>query len=255
VTDLLKTIRRAAAPYGLNLIASIPTASYDRVAPPAMRADSIDAQARSIVVIGNGGAALWRAFAAHVARNPGWIERDNPLDDFTREAIDGAVTAAARASGARCTTVFPFVNGGPTINFMEAAKLAGLAGPSIIGVVVHPVYGPWIAFRAAILTSAELDEPGPALGFDPCPSCSARSCISACPAGAVAFPAGWDIPRCLTHRVEAEEDCAGRCHARAACVLGPEHLYPDDELAYHQMRSLRAMRPYYDAHIRQARSR
>lgn len=255
MNHLLEAIRRAAAPYGLNLIASIPTASYDQVAPSTMRADSIDTQARSIVMIGNGGGALWRAFSVHVARNPGWIKRDNPLDDFTREAIEGAVATAARASGARCTTVFPFVNGGPTLNFMEAAKLAGLAGPSIIGVVVNPVYGPWIAFRAAILTDAEIDAPGAALGFDPCPSCSARSCISACPAGAVAFPAGWDIPRCLIHRVEAEPDCAARCHARVGCVLGQEHRYPDDELAYHQERALRAMRPYYDTHLHPTRSR
>ena len=58
------------------------------------------------------------------------------------------------------------------------------------------------------------------------------------------------MPKCLTHRVEAEPDCAGRCHARVGCVLGPEHRYPDDELAYHQMRALRAMRPYYETHIK-----
>lgn len=255
VIDPLETIRQAAAPYGLNLIAAIPTAIYDRVAPPAMRTDSIDARARSIVLIGNGGGDLWRAFAAHVARNPEWMQRENPLDDFTREVIDGDVAAAARVSGARCTTVFPFMSSGPTLNFMEAAKLAGLAGPSIIGVVVNPVYGPWIAFRAAILTDAVIDAPGAARGFDPCPSCPARSCISACPAGAVVFPVGWDIPRCLTHRVEAEPDCAARCHARVGCVLGPEHRYPDDEIAYHQERALRAMRPYYDRHLRPARSR
>jgi hypothetical protein len=33
-------------------------------------------------------------------------------------------------------------------------------------------------------------------------------------------------------------------------VLGPEHRYADDELAYHQMRALRSMRPYYDSHLK-----
>jgi hypothetical protein len=28
-------------------------------------------------------------------------------------------------------------------------------------------------------------------------------------------------------------------------VLGPDERYPDDELAYHQMRALRLMRQYY----------
>ena len=77
--------------------------------------------------------------------------------------------------------------------------------------------------------------------------------MSACPAGAVTFPSGWDIPGCLTYRVEAEAECAPRCHARAGCVLGPEYRYPDDELAYHQGRALRAMRSYYEANIRPGR--
>lgn len=254
MNELLETIRSAAAPHGLNLVAAIPARDYDRIAAPAMRAGTIDAAARSIVVIGNGGSGLWRAFTAHAARNPGWRDRDNPLDDFTLDVIERYVIVAVRTLGARCVAVYPFMSGGPTLNFMEAAKLAGLAGPSILGVVVHPEYGPWIAFRAALILDVELDQPGAALGFDPCPTCTARSCISACPADAVTFPAGWDIPRCLTYRVESEADCAPRCHARAGCVLGPAHRYPDDELAYHQMRALRAMRPYYETNIRPGRS-
>jgi hypothetical protein len=77
-----------------------------------------------------------------------------------------------------------------------------------------------------------------------------RSCIAACPAAAVSFPAGWDIPKCLTHRVEVEADCEPRCHARVGCVVGPEHRYPDEELAYHQRRALGAMRPWYETHLR-----
>ena len=253
MAELLETIRSAAAPYGLNLVAAIPAGGYDRIVPPAMRASTIDPAARSIVVIGNGGGGLWRAFTAHAARNPGWRERANPLDDFTLDVIERYVIVAVRDSGVRCVPVYPFMSGGPTLNFMEAAKLAGLAGPSILGVVVHPVYGPWIAFRAALILDVEIDRPGAARGFDPCPTCTARSCMSACPAGAVTFPSGWDIPGCLTYRVEAEAECAPRCHARAGCVLGPEYRYPDDELAYHQGRALRAMRSYYEANIRPGR--
>jgi len=248
-------VRAVAAPRGFNLVAAIPIARYDEAVPPPLRAQAIDHDARSIIVVANGGGALWRAFTNHAAQHPGWSARENPLDDYTRDAVESTIVPAVRKAGVRCTTVYPFVSGGGALNFMELAKLAGLAGPSIIGVVVHPIYGPWIAFRAALLVDAELDEPGIAAGFNPCPSCAVRSCIDACPAHAVNFPAGWDIPRCLTHRVEAEADCAPRCHARAGCVLGPEHRYPDDELAYHQARALRAMRPYYEANIKPARPR
>jgi epoxyqueuosine reductase len=253
VASTLERIRAAGGPLGLNLVAAIPAADYDAAAAPGYRANEIDAHARSIVVIANGGGALWAAYRRHAARNPGWLERENPLDDFTRDAVERDIAPVARAAGLRCTVVYPFMSGSRTLNFIELGKVAGLAGPSILGVAVHPVYGPWIAFRAALLVDELIDAPGDAAGFDPCPSCVPRSCIAACPVGAVAFPGGWDIPACLTHRVEVEPDCALRCHARAACVLGPGHRYPDDELAYHQMRALRSMRPYYEKHIKPAR--
>lgn len=245
---LLDAIRIAAAKSGLTLVAATPSDRYDAVVTPAYQVQAIAPGARSIVVIGNGGGAFWRSFKQHADENPGWMVRDNPLDDFTRIVIERDIEAVL--SNLAHTIIYPFVNNGPTLNFMEAGKAAGLSGPSIIGVVVHPIYGPWIAFRAAILLTESIDAPGEALGFDPCPSCTVRTCISACPADAVNFATGWDIPKCLTHRVEVEADCAPRCHARAGCVLGPEHRYPDEELAYHQMRALRAMRPYYETHIK-----
>ena len=252
MSSTLDNIRRTAAPHGLNLVAATPVGRYDNQpgVRESSRASAIDPHARSIVVIGNGGGALWTALKAHAARHPRWWERENPFDDFTREVVERDIVAPIRASGARCTTVYPFMANRSTLDFIELARVAGIAGPSILGVAVHPLYGPWIAFRAALLLDEELDAPGGALGFDPCPRCTARSCIPACPAGAVSADSGWDIPKCLTHRVEVEADCAPRCHARAGCVLGPEHRYPDDELAYHQMRALRSMRPYYASHLK-----
>ena len=253
MSDTLQFIRAAAAPHGLNLVAAVLVQRYDDAVKPASRAGRIDPQARSIVVIGNGGGAFWGAYRRHLDANFGWSQRENPLDDFTHEVVERELAAPLRARCTRSVTVYPFVSGAPTLNFMELGKLAGLGGPSLVGVLVHPTYGPWIAFRAALLLEEMLDSPGEAAGFDPCPGCAVRSCIDACPVGAVSFPQGWNVRACLTHRVENEPDCAERCHARVACVLGPEHRYPDDELAYHQMRALRSMRPYYEASIKPIR--
>jgi epoxyqueuosine reductase len=249
MTDPLHAARRAGAEFGLNLLAAIPVSRYDQQAPPTMRAANISPKARSIILIGNGGHDFWAAFTTYAVDHPGWLARDHPLDDFTRAIIENQMLPVLHSTGAVCIPAYPFLGTGPALNFMLLAQLAGLAGPSLIGVVVNPDYGPWIAFRAALLIDAEIDAPGPALAFDPCPSCATRSCMTACPAGAVTFPAGWDIPQCIRHRVEVEADCAPRCHARAGCVLGPAHRYTDDELAYHQSRALRAIRPYYEAHL------
>jgi epoxyqueuosine reductase QueG len=254
VADVMNTLERiqnaAAAPYGLNLVAATPIERYDATITKGMRARELAPGARSIVIIGNGGGDFWAAFKRHAAANPGWMNREHPLDDFTREIVESSIAAPLRESGHRCTVVYPFVQDARTLNFMELGKLAGLAGPSIVGVGVHPEFGPWIAFRAALLLDELIDAPGPAIGFDPCPSCVPRSCIAACPVGAVSVATGWDLRKCLTHRVEVEADCESRCHSRVACVLGPQHVYPDDELAYHHRRALRAMKPWYDANIR-----
>lgn len=245
----LQLIREAAVPYGLNLVAAVPMDRYDARVASNARAKAIAPAARSIAVIGNGGGALWQALRSHAQEHPGWWDRANPLDDFVSEVVERGIAGKLRATGLRLTVVYPVMAEDRSLNFIELAKAAGLGGPSILGVAIHPVYGPWIAFRAAFLLDEDLDEPGEALGFDPCPGCAVRSCIGACPAGAVSYPGGWDIPACLKHRVEAEADCGARCHSRVACVIGPEHRYPDDEMAHHQTRALRAMRPYYDAHI------
>ena len=249
MSDTLDRIRKAGQPYGLNLVAGIPIARYDAMVTEPYRAAAIDGGARSIVVIANGGGALWQALQLHARQKPGWFTRDHPLDDFTREVVENQIVPAVQSAGLSSTTIYPFMSSGRTLNFIELGKIAGLAGPSILGVVVHPRFGPWMAFRAALLVDEDIDLPGEAIGFDPCPTCESRSCVPACPTGAVAFPAGWDIPRCLNYRIESEADCAPRCHSRVACVLGPEHRYPDDEVAYHQRRALAAMRPWYEKNL------
>ncbi|MGA2409350.1 MAG: hypothetical protein ABSG46_03040, partial [Candidatus Binataceae bacterium] len=191
---LLESIRRSAAPFGLNLVAAVSVDSYDAIAPPSMRARTLSANAQSIVVIGNGGGAFWNAFTTYAEANPGWRERTHPLDDFTRAIIERDVVAPMLRQRIACTAAYPFVGEG-ALSFIALGKLAGLGGPSILGVLIHPLYGPWIAFRGALLVDVAIDAPGEAIGFDPCPGCTTRTCIPACPAAAVGFPSGWDIPR------------------------------------------------------------
>ncbi|MGH7917138.1 MAG: hypothetical protein ACREQE_06685, partial [Candidatus Binataceae bacterium] len=162
-------IRSAGAPHGLNLAAAIPCERYDHAASANTRARAFAPRARSIIVIGNGGGAFWRAFTDHTKRYPEWLKRPHPLDDFTQRTVELEIVKPLRLRGADCVTVYPFMHGAASLNFMLLARLAGLAGPSIIGVTLHPIFGPWIAFRAALLLDEELDEPGIAAGFDPCP--------------------------------------------------------------------------------------
>ena len=243
---LVAELGRTLAPFGLNLIGVATPAAYDALVPASHRLGARAAATRAIVVIGNGGGAFWAAYRSHVARHPADAARDHPLDDFTTAVMEEHVVPLAARLGVRAELHLPYRETTPPVSFVHLAEAAGLGRRSLLGVLVHPEFGPWMALRAALLVDVALAAPRPAAGFDPCPSCATRPCLAACPADAVSHPAGWDVPRCVAFRVARADanPCAGRCHARLACVYGRAHRYPDDALAHHHARAFAVMRRY-----------
>jgi hypothetical protein len=235
---------RALAPYGLDLIGTTTPAAYDALVPATYRFAPEDARA-AVIVIGNGGGAFWSAYREHVAARPAHATRAHPLDDFTAEVMETVALPAAVELGLRPSLRLPFRATTPPLSFVHLAEAAGLGRRSLLGVLVHPEYGPWMALRGALLVDAVAPAARPAAGFDPCAQCIERPCLAACPAGAVHHPSGWDVPACIDFRVAAGDDnpCRDRCHARVACVYGRRHRYPDDALAHHQERAFAVMAP------------
>lgn len=215
------------APVGLNVIGAVSAADYDAGLAPSRQLAQLIPGARGVVVIGNGGGAFWAGFAAQ--RVAGAVE-PNPLDTYTRAIVQTRLRGWLPA-GAQM--IFPFDYPAMPISFQRMAELAGLGSRSLLGVLVHPEFGPWMALRAAIVLPSDLSAPRPAAGFDPCPTCVERACMASCPTGAVTA-AGWDIPRCAAYRARDDDPCGGRCHARFDCVIGRAHRYPDAASAHHQ---------------------
>jgi hypothetical protein len=213
---------------GLNLVGATSVTAYDASVPAAHALGPRHPGARGVVVVGHGGGAFWDAFAA--AGPPAGAD---PLDAFTRRVVGDAL--GPLAPGERL--LFPFAD---PVSFVHLAEAAGLGRRSLLGLLIHPVHGPWIAFRAALLLPSLPRAPRPADGFDPCPSCTTRPCIAACPAGAVSA-AGWDVPRCADARLADDDPCAGGCRARLACVHGQADRLPPAALAFHQAAARRGM--------------
>jgi hypothetical protein len=230
---VLTRLATAVAPHGLNVIGATPIAAYDAGLPAGRRLGTLLPAARTAIVIGNGGGAFWEVFRVHCRRRADLARHPDPVDAFTREVVERAVATAVPPP---VRILYPFRFPDDPVSFMRLAECAGLGRRSLLGVLVHPLYGPWMALRAALLVPDVVHAPRPADGFDPCPACRERPCMAACPAGAVA-DGGWDVPRCAAHRAATPDPCATRCHARSACVLAPEHRYPDEALAYHQSRA------------------
>jgi hypothetical protein len=231
VTDIVAALRARLAHVGLDLVGATSVAAYDARMTAGQGLAPRAPEARGIVVVGNGGAALWRTFRAAVPAPAG----DDPLDAFVR---DGVLQAVRDVAGAR--VCWPSE---ARVDFRLLGELAGLGRPSLVGVLIHPVYGPWIALRAAILVPADVVAPRPADGFDPCPTCVERPCIAACPVGAIG-PRGWDVAACVAHRLADEAHCAAGCTSRVECVYGREHHPPPDALAFHQAAARRSMLAY-----------
>jgi hypothetical protein len=184
---------------GLNLRASLPIARYDAAVPEAWRSAALLPQARSAILVANGGRAFWDAFACA----PEFGAPIDPLDSFTRRVIE----AAARELEPGALARFPFERrGGGYADFVELGRLAGLGAASRLRLLLHPSYGPWISLRAIVLARGDWEiGPGAPPGFDPC-----RDCPAPCE--------------------RAGSDLGAR---RRACVVGPEHTYSEAELAHH----------------------
>ncbi|HXJ32490.1 MAG TPA: hypothetical protein VMS22_00500 [Candidatus Eisenbacteria bacterium] len=238
--EVVSTLAERLARSGLNLVGATSVAAYDERVPARHRIAPHLPAARGLIVVGNGGGAFWGAFRDACRARPERAEPPDPLDRFTREVV----TAAVNEPDARC--LFPFDTAPVPVAFQTLAEVAGLGRPGLVGVLIHPVYGPWIALRAAVALPDVLTAARPADGFDPCPTCTLRPCIAACPAAAVG-PRGWDVPRCAAHRLAPADTCAGGCHARMECVYGQAHRYPSAALAFHQASARSAMAAYASA--------
>jgi hypothetical protein len=224
----------ALSPLGLNILLPLDPGAFDAACAPVPGTPRLAALldgARGALIVGSGGPTFFDTFeAAGVEIADG---APHPLDRYTRRVVNARVAAALGPPGAAHAVFFPFAGAAPLIPFQRLGRAAGVGPPGPLGLQIHPVYGPWWAYRALVVVDRPLAT-GPSLG-DACAGCPAP-CVGACPGAAVSL-AGFSIPACHAHRVRAEP-CRSSCAARIACVRGPEHRYRDEELAFHMAASM-----------------
>jgi hypothetical protein len=189
--------------------------------------------AAALVLAGNAGPDMWRVFA----NSPEFASGPDSLDAWTMRVL-GEV--AAEMGG---EALFPF--GGPPYRpFVAWAKRAEPVSESPLGILIHPDYGLWHAYRGALVFAETLDVPARVARPRPCDTCAGKPCLSTCPVNAFTNP-GYDVPACAGHiAATAGADCLMQgCRARRACPVGPEFLYAPAQTELHMRAFLRANDP------------
>ena len=165
-------------------------------------------------------------FWPHVTAEPEWQDgRPDPLDRWSRRVIGRlACDLGAKA-------LFPFT-GPPFHPFQSWAIRSGQAWESPVCLLVHARQGLMVSFRGALALRERLPLPSPPP--NPCTTCIAQPCRTACPPGALT-PAGYDVPACRTFLgTAAGADCLDQgCRVRRACPLSQSYGRLPEQSAYH----------------------
>jgi epoxyqueuosine reductase QueG len=182
-------------------------------------------ETKQVILIGNAGPEMFRRFARSGAPT---------LDEWTKVVVDVLVEDL----GAKA--LYPFDK--PALPFLSWARRGGAGHVSPLGLNIHPTYGLWHAYRAALLFPVEFDLPRVSAGSHPCETCADKPCLSACPVAAFDGSC-YNVAACGEHimSIAGDECMASGCLARRACPVGQNFQYTKPQAQFH-MRAFRELR-------------
>lgn len=190
--------------------------------------DKLPQGVRFVILIGNAGPDMFRRFTRE--RDP----QHDTVDAWTREVVDEL------ARNLDATALYPF-DMNPPWPFLTWARRGGAGHVSPLGLNIHPSYGLWHAYRAALLFPVEFDIAAQRPGNHPCDTCAEKPCLTACPVSAF-DGTRYDVPACVAHiATDAGTDCMTRgCLARHACPVGQGFAYAPAQAQFHMRAFLKA---------------
>ena len=222
-TILVDAIERLFAPHGLFYRGGFNPA-------PGSLDIANDGVVGTIILIGNAGSAMWAPFQADPIARDG---RPNPLNRW----IEQVVGSAADSLGARPVYAH---QGPPFLPFLTWAAQGDAVSPSPLGLFVHPDFGLWHAYRAALLFEEALELPTKDRRPSPCEACLDRPCTTACPVP------GNELIRdhvlgCAGSGLPEGQDCWQQGGgARRACPVGCAYRYAPAHMRFHMDAFLRS---------------
>ena len=199
----------------------------------------------TILLLGSGGRAFWENLKR---RGPALGEPApdyHPIHDYCASAAKRMMTWL---SGLGIRSVASYPDDSPALNFMHLAEMAGWGTISpVVGILLHPEFGPWVSLRVALLLegeplgSIEVESQRSHQVFQPCLRCVAP-CVDACPAQVFDGKGGVDFEACTRHRHAGH--CRDGCESRRSCTVGVDSRYSVEEESFRHAYSQYAMREH-----------
>ena len=229
----LDRIHSLAQRHGLVARGGFNTVAADQV-------PDIDSQTKtaSLILFGNAGSSIWSEFSDSTEYNDGLPD---PLNRWSKRI---GTTMAQQLSG---LPLFPF--GGPPYQpFLQWARKSEGLKPSRIGMLIHPEYGLWHAYRFAIALS------DPCCGFDRefsdrdiCAQCREQPCLENCPVNAFTV-SGYDVEACVGYLAQHRQSACmeSGCGARKSCPEGAPFSYRKEQARFHMNAFLQSQTDPFD---------
>jgi len=238
VDPTIERIMRELRSRGFDLCGVASTQLHDVEVARPHRLGSSDGEDRLVIVVGHS-RGWWRGCLDQLESDPALLDLRDPIEEVAQRMLGGALLSSAAGewlADGRWRVRYAHERFPPSMR--RLAVQAGLASFGPAGFGAHARWGPWIAFRAAIVTHWPppiLQTPTPG----PCEGCSGP-CGPAMKAAHQAFP----IPVGATRL--PQEGWRAYANARATCPVGEDARYDPCQLEYHYTHAPKVLRRAVD---------
>ncbi|WP_420548617.1 ferredoxin [Curvivirga sp.] len=177
----------------------------------------------TLYLVGHGGSSFWESFSS----SDFFDQEDNPLDNWSKQVI-GEIASALDGQA-----IYPS-DGPPYAPFQQWVRKSEGLLQSPLGMMIHPEFGLWHAYRGAICFEGIHELPDKSEISDICGTCMDKPCLNTCPVDAFSMD-GYDVPVCAAHiKTSDTKDCMSKgCFARRNCPNGQEYIYQSDHANFH----------------------
>jgi hypothetical protein len=190
-------------------------------------------RAATIILLGFTGSLQWDFFRGSSEACDG---RPQPLDRWSRRIVGALALEFGAADAYPQAEIFQ-------LPFQRLALRSEPVHQSPIGLLIHPTWGLWHAYRGALVFCHRLELPAAAASVSPCSGCAAKPCLTSCPVGAFR-PGSFDLQACSDHLLSAAgSPCReGGCLARRSCPVGAAFRYTDEQMRFHMQAFMQSIR-------------